>query len=272
MSRPSTGRRPGAAAPARRRPPGRRGPVPSGSPPPARRFAARAAAVRRRPWLLAAWGLAVVAVLGAGLLAGRDQPGARGPHGPGRGRPGRAPPPTSGAAPTSRSARPWPGWTPTPSPGRVIDSRDARRGVGGPLLAPHRRHRAPASGSRSWPSRTLKVKYRLRTRTGVVYATVSTAPRGVPVITAPPAHPEPGRPAWPPSRCWTPCPGRSGTTVTDITREHGQPGDPQAGRGDGGLGRRLRTSTEGRGHDRPAGPEGRPDSSTSAPRGLPITR
>ena len=71
MSRPQpTGRRrPTRRRPrvARRRPDAGASRSPSGLASSRSRFAARAAAVRRRPWLLAAWGLAVVAVLVAGL-------------------------------------------------------------------------------------------------------------------------------------------------------------------------------------------------------------
>ena len=88
---------------------------PSGWPPPAR------GSPRARPPCDAVRGclrpgaLAVVAVLVGGPLAGRDEPGARGPHGPGRGRTGRRrrghPAPGRGPRRHPAGAR----WTPTPS-------------------------------------------------------------------------------------------------------------------------------------------------------------
>ena len=76
----------------------------------------------------------------------------------GRGRPRRAPSPTSGAAPTSRSGTPLARLDTDAIARRVIEQRDARRGHGRPVPGHAPWSSAPASGSRSSPSRTLKVK------------------------------------------------------------------------------------------------------------------
>jgi cell division protein FtsQ len=155
------------------------------------RFAARAAAVRRRPWLLAAWGLAVVAVL-AGIfwLVGMSPVLAA--------RTVRVEGVPAAAAADIRRRADVPIGTPL---ARLDTDAIARRVINSGTLA-------EVSVVRSWP-RTVVIAASLRQpvlaftnsqgqvqvadKDGVVYATVASPPRGVPVITA--AGSTPGRDA-----------------------------------------------------------------------------
>lgn len=155
------------------------------------RFAARAAAVRRRPWLLAAWGVAVVAALVAGLWLVELSPvlAARTVRVEGV--------PASAAADIRRRAD-----VPVGTPlARLDTDAIAQRVIDSGTLA-------QVSVARSWP-RTVVITASLRQpvlafknpqgqvqiadKNGVVYATVASAPHGVPVITA--AVGTPGRDA-----------------------------------------------------------------------------
>ena len=146
------------------------------------RFAARAAAVRRRPWLLAAWGLAVVAVLVAGLWLVEISPVLAA-------RTVRVEGVPAGAVAGIRDRADVPVGTPL---ARLDTDAIAQRVIEAGTLA-------EVTVARSWP-RTVVIRASLRQpvvafrnsqgqvkvadKDGVVYATVSTAPRGVPVITA----------------------------------------------------------------------------------------
>jgi cell division protein FtsQ len=146
------------------------------------RFAARAAAVRRRPWLVTAWGLAVVAVLaGAFWLVGMSPVlAARTVRVEGV--------PASAAADIRRRAD-----VPVGTPlARLDTDAIARRVINSGTLA-------EVSVARSWP-RTVVIAASLRQpvvafrnsrgqvqvadKNGVVYATLASPPRAVPVITA----------------------------------------------------------------------------------------
>jgi cell division protein FtsQ len=146
------------------------------------RFAARAAAARRRPWLLAAWGLAVVAVLaGVFWLVGMSPVlAARTVRVEGV--------PATVAADIRRRAD-----VPLGTPlARLDTDAIARRVINSGTLA-------EVSVARSWP-RTVVIAASLRQpvvafrnsqgqvqvadKNGVVYATVASPPRAVPVITA----------------------------------------------------------------------------------------
>jgi cell division protein FtsQ len=155
------------------------------------RFAARAAAVRRRPWLLAAWALAVVAVLAGAfwLVAMSPVLAARTVRVEGV--------PAAAAADIRRRAD-----VPVGTPLVRLDTDAIARRVSdsGTL--------AKVSVARSWP-RTVVIaasprqpvlaftnsqgEVQVSDKDGVVYATVASSPPGVPVITA--AGGAPGRDA-----------------------------------------------------------------------------
>jgi cell division protein FtsQ len=154
------------------------------------RFAARAAAVRRRPWLVAAWALAVVAVLVGALWLVELSPVLAA-------RTVRVEGVPAGAAADIRRRAEVPVGTPL---ARVDTEAIAQRVIESGTLA-------EVSVARSWP-RTIVIAASLRKpvlaftnpqgqvkvadKNGVVYATVRTAPKGVPVITAASGAPDRG--------------------------------------------------------------------------------